>query len=70
MYTKILSNRLADTIKVAAIHPGWVKTEIAKSNVNARLTPAESADKIINYIETRFENGDFWDAESNLKLKW
>lgn len=70
MYTKILSNRLINIIKVAAIHPGWVQTTISESNVNARLTSEESADKIIQYIETRFENGDFWDAERNLKLMW
>jgi len=70
MYTKLLSNRLKDAIKVASIHPGWVKTTITKSNVNARLTPEESAEKIFHYIETRFKNGDFWDAERNLKLQW
>lgn len=70
MYTKILSSRFDGTIKVAAIHPGWVKTTIAKSNVNARLSPKESADKIMKYIETQFKNGDFWDAERDLNLKW
>lgn len=70
MYSKILSNRFNGTIKVASIHPGWVKTEIAKSNVNARLSPEESAGKIFQYIATQFKNGEFWDVESSLKLKW
>ncbi len=30
MYTKILSNRYKNSIKVASIHPGWVKTTIAE----------------------------------------
>jgi len=33
MYTKILTNRLKDKIKVASIHPGWVKTTIIESNL-------------------------------------
>jgi Dehydrogenases with different specificities (related to short-chain alcohol dehydrogenases) len=70
MYSKILSNRLNNFIKVASIHPGWVKTTLTESNVNARLTPEESADKIFHYLETKFENGDFWDAESSLNLEW
>ncbi len=69
MYTKILSNRL-ENIDVASIHPGWVKTTIANDRKEGRLTPSESAEKILSYIETQFENGDFWDAESNLKLVW
>ena len=32
MYTKILTNRLKDTQKVAAIHPGWVRTTISESS--------------------------------------
>ena len=38
--------------------------------MNARLSPEESADKIMQYIENRFKNGEFWDAERDLKLKW
>ena len=69
MYTKILSNRLPE-IKVAAIHPGWVKTTIVNEERNGRLTPKESAEKIIDYLENRFEDGDFWDAESDGKIEW
>jgi len=70
MYTKILANRLANTIDVVAIHPGWVRTSITPSSVNARLSPEESADKIMDYVNNRFTNGEFWDAESDMKLKW
>ena len=69
MYTKILSNRLPE-IKVSAIHPGWVKTTIVNEERNGRLTPKESAEKIIDYLENRFEDGDFWDAESDRKIEW
>jgi len=69
MYTKILSNRLEE-IEVASIHPGWVKTTIANDNKDGRLTPKESAEKIIDYIENKFEDGDFWDAESDRKIAW
>lgn len=70
MYTKILSNRMENEISVASIHPGWVKTTIAKSNVNGRLTPYQSADRIVEYLEKKFKNGEFWDAERNMKLNW
>ena len=70
MYTKILANRLKDRIRVASIHPGWVVTTIAKSNVHARLKPEESAEKIIDYIENKLSHGDFWDAERAEHLKW
>lgn len=70
MYTKILTNRLKGKIQVAAIHPGWVKTTISGNGENARLTPEESADSISDYLENKFENGGFWDAESKVKLAW
>lgn len=71
MYTKILANRLKGNIKVAAIHPGWVKTAIIESNLeNARLTPEESAESMFELISSDFKNGTFWDAESNCGLAW
>lgn len=71
MYTKILSNRLEGQFQVASIHPGWVKTTITESNLElARLTTEESADSMMDYIENRFKNGDFWDAERNIHLPW
>lgn len=71
MYTKILANRLKENIQVAAIHPGWVKTTIAKDNiVNGRITPEQSADSIFSFITQEFKNGIFWDAETNKELPW
>jgi len=69
MYTKILSNRL-DKIEVASIHPGWVKTTIANEKKEGRLTPKESAEKIVKYLENNFTDGDFWDAERDMKIEW
>lgn len=70
MYTKMLSNRLEGQVSAASIHPGWVRTTIAKSNINGRLTPHESALKIVWYLENKFKNGEFWDAEYNKTLQW
>jgi len=71
MYTKILTNRLKDKIKVASIHPGWVKTTITESNIkNGRLTPKESAENIFEFINNDFTSGTFWDSENGTKLLW
>ena len=71
MYTKILSNRLKGKIKVASIHPGWVKTTIIESNMkNGRLTPKESADNIYNFIKSNFSNGTYWNSENESELLW
>ena len=71
MYTKILSNRLKGKIKVASIHPGWVKTTIVESNMkNGRLTPEESANNIYNFIKSNFNNGTYWNSENESELLW
>lgn len=71
MYTKVLRNRLIDKIRVAAIHPGWVKTTIIESNLeNGRLTPEESADAIFDFLTSEFESGTFWNAEDGNDLSW
>jgi len=71
MYTKILSNRLKTSLRVVSIHPGWVRTTIAESNIdNGRLSPEESAIKLVDYILSDFETGTFWDVESQSKLNW
>ena len=71
MYTKILSNRLKGKIRVASIHPGWVKTTIIESNMkNGRLTPKESADNIYNFIKSNFNNGTYWNSENESELLW
>ena len=71
MYTKILANRYNGTYKLASIHPGWVKTTIAPDNIeNARLTPEESAAKMMDFILSDFRHGIYWDAETNQELEW
>jgi NAD(P)-dependent dehydrogenase (short-subunit alcohol dehydrogenase family) len=71
MYTKILSNRLGDKIKVAAVHPGWVKTTIAERNItDARLSTRESATALYDFIIRDFKSGVFWDVESDREMKW
>ena len=70
MYTKILSSDLRKS-KVASVHPGWVRTTIAKSNItNGRLSPEESARKIFDFVTGDFETGIFWDAESQSEIGW
>mgnify|MGYP000085195192 CR=1 FL=1 len=71
MYTKILKNRLRDKIKVASIHPGWVKTTIIESNLkNGRLTPEQSAGNIFEFLTNGFESGTFWNSENGTELLW
>lgn len=71
MYTKILTNRSKGKIKVASVHPGWVKTTIRESNlVNGTLTPEESAARIFSFIKSDFESGMFWNAEKGAKILW
>ena len=71
MYTKILTNRLKGKVKVASVHPGWVKTTIRESNlINATLTPEESAARIFSFIKSDFESGIFWNAEKEEKILW
>ncbi|WP_226064714.1 SDR family NAD(P)-dependent oxidoreductase [Kaistella polysaccharea] len=71
MYTKILTNRLKGKVKVAAVHPGWVKTTIRESNlVNGTLTPEKSAENIYRFITNDFESGTFWNAEKESTILW
>lgn len=71
MYSKILSNRLKFNVRVASIHPGWVKTNITPNNmINGRLTPEESVENIYEFITSDFKNGTFWDAEEGTELPW
>lgn len=70
MYTKILTNRLAGHQSVASVHPGWVRTTIAKSNVNGRLSPEESAQKIFDFATSNFKSGIFWNAETQTECTW
>jgi NAD(P)-dependent dehydrogenase (short-subunit alcohol dehydrogenase family) len=71
MYSKILTNRLFDKLTVATIHPGWVRTTIAKDNiVNGKLSSDESAIKIFNFVTANFETGIFWDIEAERETEW
>ena len=71
MYTKILTNRLLGKQTIATVHPGWVRTTIAKDNiVNGRLSTDESAFKIFNFVTNNFETGIFWDIEGERKTEW
>lgn len=70
MYTKILSNRLEGTQLIASVHPGWVRTNIAKSNIHGRLSPEESAQKIVEFITTDFKSGTFWNVETQAECRW
>ena len=71
MYTKILTNRYNGIYKIASIHPGWVKTTIAPDNIeHATLTPEESATKMMDFIQSDFKHGVYWDVESNRELEW
>lgn len=70
MYSKMLFNAHGDKIKIATLHPGWVKTAIDGNPESGRLTPEESAKSIFSFLNSNFENGIFWDAESNEKLPW
>lgn len=71
MYTKILSNRLSEKIKVASIHPGWVRTTIAESNITeGRLSTEESANGIFNFVISEFRTGIFWDIEAETERNW
>jgi NAD(P)-dependent dehydrogenase (short-subunit alcohol dehydrogenase family) len=70
MYTKILSNRLKGKQLVASVHPGWVRTNISKSNINGRLSPEESAQKIFEFILSDFKTGTFWNVETEAECTW
>ena len=70
MYTKILQNRLQNKIKVASIHPGWVKTTIASPLKNGNLTPEQSANNIFEFLINDFESGTFWNSENETELLW
>ncbi|MBE0390805.1 SDR family NAD(P)-dependent oxidoreductase [Flavobacterium sp. PL002] len=71
MYTKVLSNRLLENIKVASIHPGWVRTTIAKSNItDGLLSASESANEIYKFVVSNFQTGIFWNIETQSEFKW
>jgi NAD(P)-dependent dehydrogenase (short-subunit alcohol dehydrogenase family) len=71
MYTLALANRLAGMHKVAALHPGSVRTTIGGNQINrGRLSPEQSAAGIAAFCCSDFEQGVFWDVETNSVLKY
>ena len=70
MYTQILSIRVTKGLAIAAVHPGWVKTSFAPSNINGRLTATEAARKIYDFVRSSFKSGIFWDVETNQEIPW
>jgi NAD(P)-dependent dehydrogenase (short-subunit alcohol dehydrogenase family) len=71
MYTKILANRLSESIKVVAVHPGYVKTQISEiAMINGRLTPEQSAENIFSFLESDYKTDSFWDSEAGTELPW
>jgi NAD(P)-dependent dehydrogenase (short-subunit alcohol dehydrogenase family) len=56
MYPKIPANRLSEYIKVVAVNPGCVKTQISEiSLINRRLTPEQSAKNIFFFLESDYK---------------
>jgi NAD(P)-dependent dehydrogenase (short-subunit alcohol dehydrogenase family) len=59
MYTKLLAERLKpQKIKVSAINPGWVKTDMG--GYNASREPQESAKEILDLMLSDVETGQLW----------
>lgn len=70
MYSKILSNRLKGEIKVATVHPGWVRTELTEGNINAPLSTEQSANAIFDFIQSDFPTGIYWNAPEKKEIEW
>jgi NAD(P)-dependent dehydrogenase (short-subunit alcohol dehydrogenase family) len=70
MYSKILTNRLLGKQSIAMIHPGWVKTELTESNVNAPLSKEESAENIFEFIQSDYKTGIYWNAPEKTEIEW
>lgn len=61
MYPKIPANRLSEYIKVVAVNPGCVKTQISEiSLINRRLTPEQSAKNIFFFLESDYKTVFFF----------
>lgn len=56
--TRILAGRLADTITVSSVHPGWVKTDMGGDD--ADIEPEEAAEDIFALANSNVETGQFW----------
>ncbi len=58
MVTRILAGRLAGTIAVSSVHPGWVKTDMGGDD--ADIEPEEAAEDIFSLANSQVETGQFW----------
>jgi NAD(P)-dependent dehydrogenase (short-subunit alcohol dehydrogenase family) len=70
MYAKIVSNRLKGKQSVATIHPGWVRTTLSAGNVHAPLSTEESTASILQFIESDFKTGVYWNAPEQSEIAW
>jgi len=71
MYSKILTNRYEGKLKIAVIHPGWVRTNISENSaLHGRLSPEDSGKRIFDFINSDFKSGIFWDVETHSELEW
>lgn len=70
MYTRTLAGRLYGKQIVAAVHPGWVRTTLAPSNIYGRLSPEVSAQRIYDFAVSDFETDTFWNAETEEVCPW
>jgi NAD(P)-dependent dehydrogenase (short-subunit alcohol dehydrogenase family) len=70
MYTKILANRLSGKQVVAAIHPGWVRTDFSPGNAHAPLSAQESAAGIFTFSTSNFKTGIYFNVETKSEMEW
>jgi NAD(P)-dependent dehydrogenase (short-subunit alcohol dehydrogenase family) len=70
MYTKILANRLLGKQTVAAIHPGWVRTNFSPGNINAPLSAQDSAIEIFKFCTGNFKTGVYWNVVTREIMEW
>jgi hypothetical protein len=71
MYPKIPANRLSEYIKVVAVNPGCVKTQISEmSLINGILNPVQSAENIFSFLESDYKTDSFWNSEAGTELPW
>lgn len=58
MFTRVLASRLHGKITVSSVHPGAVKTGMARPD--ATMEPEEAAEDIYNLAISNPETGQFW----------
>jgi len=63
----VRSNAVAYRMSKSALN---MYTKAPDNIENATLTPEESAAKMMDFIQSDFKHGVYWDAESNRELEW